>query len=84
MNLLIKEVLRNKEKTSVWLAGEIGITQPNMSNIVSGKSNPSLETLEKIANALQVPISELFDHPQSDIINCPHCGGKIKVSKDLT
>ena len=82
MNLLIKEVLKSKEKTAVWLAGEIGITQPNMSNIVSGKTNPSLETLEKIASALNVPISDLFEQPSTDTINCPHCGGKIKAVKD--
>ena len=82
MNLLIKEALKSNGKTAVWLAGEIGITQPNMSNIVSGKSNPSLDTLEKIATALNVPISELFEQPGNDVINCPYCGGKIKVSKD--
>ena len=31
-----------------------------MSNIVNGKSTPSLETLEKIANVLEVDITELF------------------------
>jgi DNA-directed RNA polymerase subunit RPC12/RpoP len=30
---------------------------------------------------LEVPVSELFDQPQNDVINCPHCGGKIKISK---
>ena len=82
MNLRIKEILREKGFTSIWLSSQIGITQPNMSNIVSGKSKPSLETLEKIASALNVPISELFEQPQSDTINCPYCGGKIKVTKD--
>ena len=38
----------------------VGITRANMSNIVNGKSTPSLETLEKIANALEVDITELF------------------------
>jgi transcriptional regulator with XRE-family HTH domain len=81
MNLLIKEVLRDKNKTAVWLAFEIGITQPNMSNIVNNKVNPSLETLEKIANALNVPISDLFEQPRKDVaaITCPHCGKEINI-----
>lgn len=60
MELRIKDVLKEKKVTVVSLAGMIGITQPNMSNIVNGKSSPSLETLEKIANALGVNITELF------------------------
>ena len=81
MELRIKEVLKEKGITAVWLASQIGITQPNMSNIVSGKSKPSLDTLERIAVALDVPITELFEQPATDIINCPYCGNKIKVSK---
>ncbi len=61
MELRIKDVLKEKKVTVVSLAGMIGITQPNMSNIVNGKSAPSLETLERIANALEVDITELFD-----------------------
>ena len=60
MELRIKDVLKEKKVTVVSLAGMIGITQPNMSNIVNGKSTPSLETLEKIANVLEVDITELF------------------------
>lgn len=63
MELRIKDVLKEKKVTVVSLAGMIGITQPNMSNIVNGKSTPSLETLEKIASALNVRITELFEEP---------------------
>ena len=82
MEFRIKELLKAKGLTSVWLASQIGITQPNMSNIVSGKSKPSLDTLERIANALDVPITELFEQPATDEVNCPYCGGKIKISKE--
>jgi len=82
MELRIKEVLKEKGLTAVWLASQIEITQPNMSNIVSGKSKPSLDTLERIADALNVPITELFIQPSTDIINCPYCGNKIKIGKE--
>lgn len=81
MELRIKDVLKEKKMTVVSLAGIIGITQPNMSNIVNGKSTPSLETLEKIALALEVPVTELFEQPKSDTasLTCPHCGKSIEI-----
>lgn len=42
------------------LAETVGITRANMSNIVNGKSTPSLDTLDRIATALNVDITELF------------------------
>lgn len=81
MELRIKEVIKEKKFTVVALASAIGITQPNMSNIVNGKSTPSLETLEKIATALGVNITELFDQPKNNTtgITCPHCGKNINI-----
>ena len=60
MELRIREILESKEVKVSSLAEAVGITIANMSNIVNGKSTPSLETLEKIANALGVDITELF------------------------
>ena len=79
MKLRIKEILKSKNNTAVWLASEIGMTQPNMSNVVNGKVMPSVETLGRIANALQVPITALFDAPKSNVFNCPNCGQNLKV-----
>lgn len=79
MVLKIKEALKRNSKTAVWLAAEIGIAQPSMSNIVNNKVSPSLETLEKIAAALQVDVVELFDHPEHANLKCPHCGNDLNV-----
>lgn len=67
MTLRIRDVLKDQGKTVVSLATQIGITQPNMSNIVNGKTMPSLETLERIAIALEVDITELFEK-QGDFV----------------
>ena len=82
MNLRVKEICKSKGITIGDLAERMQMQRESLSRATNG--NPTLDTLSRIAEALQVPISELFDHPQSDTINCPHCGGKIKVSKDLT
>jgi len=81
MELRIKQILKDKGLTSIWLASQINITQPNMSNIVSGKAKPSLDTLERIASALNVPIVYLFEQQAIDVINCPNCGAKLTLNK---
>lgn len=82
MQLRIKEVLKSKAVTTASLAESVGITRANMSNIVNDKTMPSLQTLEKIAAALNVPILELFEQPKSDVITCPNCGTRLKVTKE--
>jgi len=84
MELRIKDVLKEKKVTVVSLAGMIGIAQPSMSNIVNGKSMPSLETLEKIATALEVPFTELFEQPKTGTasLSCPHCGKSITLKAE--
>lgn len=58
MNLRIKEVIKEKGMTITELADKMGINRVNLSNMVNG--NPTVETLNKIATALNVPITELF------------------------
>lgn len=77
----IKEVCQTKGVTQKDLAKKLGITDISLNKTLRGEY-PQLQSLEKIAIALNVPITELFDDTQkTDVINCPHCGGKIKVSK---
>ena len=78
--LRIKEILKEKGITQKELAEIIGVAEISLSRSING--NPSLDTLNKIALALNVPISDLFEQPAKDVINCPYCGGKIKVAKD--
>jgi transcriptional regulator with XRE-family HTH domain len=76
----IKELCRKRGITQKELASILGITDISLNQTLRGQY-PQLQTLEKIANALEVPISELFERQPSDTINCPHCGGVIKVEK---
>ncbi|MEY8609032.1 helix-turn-helix transcriptional regulator [uncultured Parabacteroides sp.] len=81
MQLRIKEVLKEKKITVVSLANSVGMAQPSMSNIVNGKSTPSLETLDKIADVIGVPVTELFEQPKKESLSltCPHCGKDINI-----
>lgn len=58
MALRIKEVIKEKGMTVNSLAEKMGINRVGLSNHING--NPSVEVLEKIANALEVDITELF------------------------
>lgn len=60
MELKIREIMESKDIKVSSLAETVGITRANMSNIVNGKSTPSLDTLDRIATALNVDITELF------------------------
>ncbi|KAB4457057.1 helix-turn-helix transcriptional regulator [Bacteroides thetaiotaomicron] len=79
MGLRIKEVIKENGTTITELADKMGINRVNLSNMING--NPTYETLEKIATALGVNITELFDQPKNNTtgIACPHCGKNIKI-----
>lgn len=79
----IKEICAEKGLTQKELAAKSEITTTSLSQIITGKQKPSLDTLEKVACALHVGISDMFgDSVASDAntIVCPHCGERIKLS----
>ena len=55
----IKVVLVEKKKTAKWLAEQVGKDPATVSKWCTNSSQPSLETLDKIASILQVKMSEL-------------------------
>ncbi|KAA4620356.1 helix-turn-helix transcriptional regulator [Bacteroides ovatus] len=79
MNLRVKEICKEKGITIQELADNMEMKRESLSRAING--NPTLETLEKIATALGVNISELFDQPKNNTtgIACPHCGKNINI-----
>jgi len=57
----IKELRKAKGLSQEKLSEKVGIDSKHLSRIEVGKSYPSLDTLEKIANALHVEIKDLFE-----------------------
>lgn len=82
MELRIKEILKEKRIAIKDFTVMMELTAPSVSNFINGKSKPSIDVFERAATVLNVPISDLFEQPKQNIITCPHCNGKIKVSKD--
>lgn len=81
IQLRIKDICKEKGITLNVLAEKIGVSQPSISGIATGKQKPSFDTLEKLSEALGVPVTELFEQPKSDTasIACPHCGKNINI-----
>lgn len=83
----IKEILKEigtKENglTSISaLATKAGVTQPTLSNIVNNNATPTTDTLQKIADALNVHISELFERPDDNVFRCPKCGTTLEIKE---
>ena len=56
----LKIVLVEQNKTGKWLAETLGKNEATVSRWCTNESQPSLETLVKIANALKVDVKDLL------------------------
>ena len=60
----IKVVLKEKGKTQVWLANMIGKSQGTIALYVNNKLQPTLDTLFRIAECLEVNPKRLIESNQ--------------------
>lgn len=75
-----------KGVSSVSLAETIGVSKVTISNLINRKTMPSIDTISRIADALDVPMWQLFASPEEvrgedqeeGVITCPNCGKKFK------
>ena len=73
----IKEILKEKNITVQELADKMGVSRQALSKQIGGKL--LVETAQKIADALGVPIAELFEKRPDSVLVCPHCGKEINI-----
>lgn len=77
----IKEILKDKNITAKELATQIGMSEAGLSVALSEKGNPSLSTLRKIAEALNVKVSDLIkEDGDTTSLTCPKCGTELELS----
>lgn len=84
--MIISKVIRQHGFTIEQVAEKIGITRGSLANMIGG--NPTVETLQKIADAIGCKRSEFFADEAEEqstfkepdtIIKCSKCGNEIKV-----
>lgn len=80
----VREILKEQGITTKELAERMGISQSGLNQSISG--NPSVRVLTNIADALNVPVWQLFadpseiqQEPNGNFITCPHCGRMIRI-----
>ena len=80
-DIRLKEIMEEKGMKSVELAAKLGVTKQTVSNLINGKVMPSIDTISKAADALGVPMWQMFANPKemAGIQSCPYCGKPIKV-----
>ena len=77
----VKELCKEKGIMMKDLAEKLGITPTGLSKSL-GQDYPQLQTLERIANALDVDVAELFvKSAGKDILSCPKCGAKLQLKE---
>lgn len=57
----IKEILAREDRTTIWLAEQIGKSRTVVSNYVNNNTQPSVEVLYAIAKALNVNPKDLLN-----------------------
>jgi putative transcriptional regulator len=57
----IKEILARDDKTTTWLADEIGKSRVVVSNYVNNNTQPSLPVLFEVAKTLKVNPKDLIN-----------------------
>ncbi|AYM84857.1 helix-turn-helix domain-containing protein [Agrobacterium tumefaciens] len=67
-DLIANAIRREREQSGMSLsalAAKAGLAKSTLSQLESGKGNPSIETLWAIASALEIPFSFLFENASS-------------------
>ena len=88
MSLNIKKAIKEHGLEVREVASRMGITPTALSQHLNGKMykgkrvepNPSVEILNRIANAIGCDVVELFDQVEKKpLTTCPHCGKPLTI-----
>lgn len=63
----IKVILAEKKKTNKWLAETLGVNVTTVSKWCTNTNQPDLQTLVRIAAALEVELADMFNKDALEI-----------------
>lgn len=83
----VKAILKDKQLTLNDLAQKLGVSRQAL--YLQINNNPRISTLQRIADALDLPVAQLFDQTPADkadhnAITCPHCGAKLEINLSIS
>ena len=80
----VKAILKDKQLTLNDLAQKLGVSRQAL--YLQINNNPRISTLQRIADALGVPVGQLLDQTNADhnTITCPHCGAKLEINLSIS
>lgn len=87
MSLDIKAAIKANGLEVKEVAARMGITPTALAQHINGKMykgcrvppNPSVDVLQRIADAIGCDIVDLFTHKSSHSFVCPHCGKTLDI-----
>ena len=84
----IKQAIKESGSSVGELAQKMGVSRQTISRQING-ANITVETVQKIADALGVPVGQLFDEQpagtaEHNTITCPHCGTKLVINLSIS
>ena len=68
----LRAIRKQNAYTLAEVGNRTGLSVSFLSDIERGRTQPSLDTLEKLANCYQVPLSELLDSRDSNTTSSKH------------
>jgi transcriptional regulator with XRE-family HTH domain len=77
---MLRKLRKEQNLTQLELAQQVGITNGQISTIERGVSSPSLATLHRIAQALNVPMTEFFEDERKKDVDVVRKGRGRKVA----
>ena len=84
----IKQAIKESGSSVGELAQKMGVSRQAISRQING-ANITVETVQKIADALGLPVGQLFDQTppteaDHNTITCPHCGAKLEINLSIS
>ncbi len=71
LRLRILEILEEQHHTKYWLWKQLDMSYQNFSKIINNETTSiRFDNLEKLSQALNVPISDLFEQVESEEETC--------------